>query len=368
MSNQQRRYDNNFERDYYHRIYNRNNIYSIYEDEVESDQSRYATAAFNSLLNNRSYRRLLTQSTTESYSSRRSGESSSDNYTHDAETESILSSFRRLGIESASLQSIMNLRNNSYLKSLEDDCIETLLMKMQPKEEKKDDKDKKPDDQAVVKAETEAPKVEEEVKKLTCSQKIKTKFTSFISLFSWDNLGKILKPIDFQSDLYLVWLSIVSIFYIYNIFAISIRFSFEFDREVITDEIVNLENEDFSESYDEFILGNGTNLTDFNFTLKNSTLNNNSTLFIRNKVASFFIAIIKKRLYWFMFDYLSDLIYLVDIFLIQTRIKFLKEGLWISDLKSTSLNYFKSWKFYVIYNFRIKYFLYWIYRKYKHFS
>jgi hypothetical protein len=203
---------------------------------------------------------------------------------------------------------------------------------MQPKEEKKVE-------QPPVKTEpTEPPKVEEEVKKLTCGQKVKAKVSS---VFSYDSLGKILKPIDFQSDLYLLWLSIVSLFYIYNIFAISIRFSFEFDRDAVTDEIVHLENEE--------IIENGTYL---NFTMEftNATIHNNSSsLVIRHKFSQFFKAIIEKRLYWFMFDYLSDLMYLVDIFLIQTRIKFLKEGLWISDLKSTSLNYFKSWKFYVIF-------------------
>jgi hypothetical protein len=51
------------------------------------------------------------------------------------------------------------------------------------------------------------------------------------------------------------------------------------------------------------------------------------------------------KLYWFLFDYASDLIYLIDIFLIQTRIKFIKEGLWVNDLKSTALNYFQGTKF-----------------------
>jgi len=122
------------------------------------------------------------------------------------------------------------------------------------------------------------------------------------------------KPINSNGTIYLAWLALVSLAYIYNIFKITSIITFDFDTDY---NVINEENISNSSS---------------------SSNNNKSSIdeigFVMNE-----------SFYWYIFDYLSDLIYLVDIFLVQTRIKFLNDGIWVYDLKSTALNYFKSNKF-----------------------
>lgn len=48
---------------------------------------------------------------------------------------------------------------------------------------------------------------------------------------------------------------------------------------------------------------------------------------------------------WMFFDYLADLIYIVDIALIQPRIMFLEEGFWRTDFQATRQNYMKKCRF-----------------------
>lgn len=50
----------------------------------------------------------------------------------------------------------------------------------------------------------------------------------------------------------------------------------------------------------------------------------------------------ENRIYWMFFDYLMDLIYLLDILLIQPRIMFLYQGFWIRDIYLTRQNYFRK--------------------------
>jgi hypothetical protein len=99
-----------------------------------------------------------------------------------------------------------------------------------------------------------------------------------------------ISPIKQQNLSYLLWLSILSTFYLYNLVSISLRFSFDLKL--------------------------------------NSTSMGN--------------------LYWSTADYIADLVYLIDIFAIKTRIKFIKDGLWVSDYKSMALNHVKSLNFLVI--------------------
>lgn len=51
------------------------------------------------------------------------------------------------------------------------------------------------------------------------------------------------------------------------------------------------------------------------------------------------------RAAWMFFDYLADVIYLVDLLLIQPRIMFLSEGFWMKDINFTKQNYFENIKF-----------------------
>lgn len=48
------------------------------------------------------------------------------------------------------------------------------------------------------------------------------------------------------------------------------------------------------------------------------------------------------RAFWMTFDYLADLIYVVDVFVVQPRIMYLHEGFWIKDMSLTRQNYFQK--------------------------
>jgi len=135
------------------------------------------------------------------------------------------------------------------------------------------------------------------------------------------NIFSLMKPINSNGSTYLIWLALVSLSYIYNIFGITIRLTFDFD--------------DNNELDDE----NGNNPIISSLYLNKTNESNNTNLmsgFMENK-----------DFYWFLLDYSADLIYLIDTFFIQTRLEFLNDGLWISDLKSTAIKFFKSPKFIV---------------------
>lgn len=48
---------------------------------------------------------------------------------------------------------------------------------------------------------------------------------------------------------------------------------------------------------------------------------------------------------WMTFDYLADLIYLIDMTCVQPRVKYLHEGFWVIDIKLLRSNYMKSRRF-----------------------
>lgn len=252
----------------------------------------------------------------------------------DTENESIVYSIRKLGIESPSITSIKNLRSHSYMFSRENDCIETLLLQMQT--------DVEPNKEEVPTEKLSEPLPKKTSKIFKCNRKCWRK----ICCSCWPKIKKIptlFKPIDFQSQFYLLWLGLVSIAYIYNLISISLRYSFEYDNNEI--EMENI--------YDD---GNFTQ--DLLFSYENSTISNNTS--IRIEQMQLFMKWIRKNrtVFWLIADYFSDFIYLVDIFLVQTRIKFIQNGLWVLDIKLTSLNYFKSSKFYVIILLQFFYLIY----------
>ncbi|CAH1118067.1 unnamed protein product [Phaedon cochleariae] len=53
----------------------------------------------------------------------------------------------------------------------------------------------------------------------------------------------------------------------------------------------------------------------------------------------------ENRPIWMTFDYLADLIYLIDTILIQPRVKYLNEGFWVTDTKILRATYMKSKRF-----------------------
>lgn len=175
------------------------------------------------------------------------------------------------------------------------------------------------------KSETTEPLIQidkEEEKPNKCKEFCVTsvpKFRNYISL---------LKPIDFQSGFYLIWLSIVSLAYIYNIIGISIRYSFEYDKDLVSDNVTHSNEADKWQNQSNFTD------SDLNFSYPYPEI-------VKNKLR------MDVKFYWFLADYISDIVYLIDIFIVQTRIKFIKEGLWVTDIKLTALNYFKSYKFVV---------------------
>jgi len=213
------------------------------------------------------------------------------NHFHDSQASSSLClSLRSLGIDSTSYESIRNMHSNSYLMSRQNEINhepENVKKSQQPANKKDEEQSSKPI-------------------KVSADEK-KTRFLSRI--FSWKNSPKNWS-MDPTSSGYLFWLAIVSICYVYNIFGITVRYTFFEDQK----PCVNSSNQT------EYSSGNETNINYF------SLLN----------------LVLDRGYFWFLFDYLADLVFLIDIFLVQTRMKFLSEGLWVNDFKLTSCHYFKS--------------------------
>lgn len=59
--------------------------------------------------------------------------------------------------------------------------------------------------------------------------------------------------------------------------------------------------------------------------------------------------VFKKIAYWSIADYVSDLVYLLDIIFVNTRIRFIDDGLWVTDKKLIIKKYLRSTNFYVIF-------------------
>ncbi|KRT79306.1 hypothetical protein AMK59_7201, partial [Oryctes borbonicus] len=92
------------------------------------------------------------------------------------------------------------------------------------------------------------------------------------------------KVIDPQGNIYVLWMSIAATFVLYNTFVIPLRSAFPYQ-----------------------------------------TPENTPT--------------------WMFFDYFADLIYIIDITLIQPRIMFLAEGFWMTDFRFTRHNYMRKCRF-----------------------
>jgi hypothetical protein len=292
-------------------------------------------------------------------------ENSSIRFIDDSANLSIASNLRRLGFESASVCSIMNLRNNSYMRSQDNECIDTLLIQMEPAStstvktpppaavaaapapESAKDAKKDPAKEPLLQKTTEAG-VEEalaETEKLNFFQRIciHSKFGKSVANFRANFWTKI-KPIDSQSNFYLAWLGIVTLAYIYNIISISIRYSFKYD-------VASGEEKD--PSLPMFALNYNCVESNYNQTSEWDYFNSTTMQFRSNATLSNCTLHVRasRAFLWMLSDYLCDVLYLIDIFLVQTRIRFLKEGLWQSDIHLTSMNYFKSWKFVVSFCF-----------------
>ncbi|XP_023313009.1 cyclic nucleotide-gated cation channel beta-1 [Anoplophora glabripennis] len=50
---------------------------------------------------------------------------------------------------------------------------------------------------------------------------------------------------------------------------------------------------------------------------------------------------VDSRPIWMTFDYLADLVYLIDMVLVQPRVKYVNEGFWVTDIKLLRQNYIK---------------------------
>jgi hypothetical protein len=105
-------------------------------------------------------------------------------------------------------------------------------------------------------------------------------------------------PVRQQTASYIAWLFMVSAFYIYNFFSISMRFSF------------SVTSVDQTTTY----------------------------------VSAVALA----------FDYISDLVYLTDIFLVKTRVSYFENGLLVVDYKQMALKYLKSKRFIVSVRFGLR--------------
>lgn len=54
------------------------------------------------------------------------------------------------------------------------------------------------------------------------------------------------------------------------------------------------------------------------------------------------------RAIWMTFDYIADFIYIVDMIIIQPRVKYLNEGFWVTERRSLRMNYIKNKHFKVM--------------------
>lgn len=50
----------------------------------------------------------------------------------------------------------------------------------------------------------------------------------------------------------------------------------------------------------------------------------------------------QNRPVWMAFDYIADFVYLLDMILIQPRVKYLNEGFWVTDMAQLRHNYIKK--------------------------
>jgi cyclic nucleotide gated channel beta 1 len=56
----------------------------------------------------------------------------------------------------------------------------------------------------------------------------------------------------------------------------------------------------------------------------------------------------ENRPIWMAFDYVADFVYMIDMILIQPRVKYLNEGFWVTDMAQLRHNYMKKKAFKVI--------------------
>ncbi|KRX24708.1 Cyclic nucleotide-gated cation channel beta-3, partial [Trichinella nelsoni] len=60
---------------------------------------------------------------------------------------------------------------------------------------------------------------------------------------------------------------------------------------------------------------------------------------------SFFVQDASNSFYWFVFDYLCDLVYILDMVLVKCRLQVVQSGITITDLPTLRKHYLKSWLF-----------------------
>ncbi|KAL3282529.1 hypothetical protein HHI36_005709 [Cryptolaemus montrouzieri] len=53
----------------------------------------------------------------------------------------------------------------------------------------------------------------------------------------------------------------------------------------------------------------------------------------------------QNRIIWMFFDYLTDFVYLIDILIIQPKVKYLEDGFWVTDVTLLRQNYWKKRQF-----------------------
>lgn len=138
-------------------------------------------------------------------------------------------------------------------------------------------------------------------------------------------LKELIGPIKLQSLVYLIWLAIVSLFYFYNVFSITYRFSFLYFFRTTADETNSLNNNNSNQSNSN-INGNTTN---------NNSIDSNNMIINDKNYYTY-------DTYYIILDYVADLVYLADILAVKLRIKFIQNGLWVTDYKLMAKNYVKS--------------------------
>ena len=266
------------------------------------------------------------------------------------------------------------------MKSIENECLDTLLIQLQPDANSQPTTAKQPDEEKKKPEPSKEPSKKEEAgdgdalldgqKKEEKKKKKRMKCLNrkfWLDMLDSPLVRKYFGSIGSESQFYLVWLSIVSLFYVYNLIGISIRFSFHYDAPYRVNKSIRIEynNQTAIASFRSYLtMFDAADYESVYMSWSNNRSNDVPIVLALNESQHSILLdeeeveddgyrvtevigtlVVKPINYWLFFDYLSDFVSLVDMLLVQTRIKYLKEGSWVSDLKSTALNYFRSWKF-----------------------
>ena len=253
------------------------------------------------------------------------------------------------GLESVSHSSLIHLRSKSYLQGCEaTDCIERLLGTIAEEPQPPPPPPLPPQPSL-----PPGPTAPLATATREGALSIKSRLLARISQ-TFGSPDKWLRSIDVQSGGYLLWLALVSLVLVYNIVSVSLRYAFGYEcKRALYHELKNNNNNTNSSNSNNTAAYHAAELMRLLLLASNRATNRVGGITSASAAVTEVARALKcdqvidsplfTNVYWDLFDYAADLIHLADVFLVQTRITFLsRDGLWVSDVRSTATHYFKS--------------------------